>query len=87
MRNIIGKRVKEGRKKLNLSQEELAAKLESSGWKINRVGIAKIETGLRQVTDIQVMILAKILKVPSDWLLDQDSFDNLFTDDKGFEPK
>jgi transcriptional regulator with XRE-family HTH domain len=74
MRNIIGKRVQEARRNNSLSQEELATKLELDGWKISRVSLAKIETGTRQVTDIQVMILCEILKVSPEWLLDKDEF-------------
>lgn len=74
MRNIIGKRVQEARRKISLSQEELATKLELDGWKCSRVSLAKIETGTRQVTDIEVMILAVNLKVSPDWLMDKDAF-------------
>jgi transcriptional regulator with XRE-family HTH domain len=57
-----------------LSQEELATQLELNGWKISRVGVAKIETGTRQVLDIEVMTLAETLKVSPDWLMDKDEF-------------
>ena len=77
MKNIVGKRVQEARKKISLSQEELAAKLELSGWKISRVSLAKIEAGTRQVTDFEVMTLSKILKVPLDWLMDENVFDEM----------
>jgi len=79
MRNIIGKRVQEARHKFKspLSQEELAAQLEINGWKISRGTLSKIEAGIRQVTDIEVMILAKTLKVSPEWLLDRQVFENV----------
>lgn len=77
MRNIIGKRVGEGRRNINLSQQELAAKLESNGWKISRISLAKIEAGIRQVTDIEVMTLAKVLKVSPEWLMDKETFEKI----------
>ena len=57
-----------------MSQEELATRLELNGWKISRVSLAKIETGTRHVTDVEVMILAETLKVSPDWLMDKDAF-------------
>lgn len=69
MRNIVGEQVKQGRQNLGLTQKQLATKLQLSGWKIQRSGIAKIETGLRQVTDIELIALAKELNVAVNWLL------------------
>ena len=79
MKNIVGKRVQEGRRKFKppLSQEELAARLELNGWKISRDTLSKIEAGIRQVTDLEVMILAKTLKVPPEWLLDKQLFESI----------
>lgn len=73
MMNIVGKRVQEARLKFTppLSQEELAARLELNGWRISRGTLAKIESGVRQVTDIEVMALSKALKVSADWLFDK----------------
>jgi transcriptional regulator with XRE-family HTH domain len=73
MMNIVGKRVQEARLKFTppLSQEELAARLELNGWKISRGTLAKIEAGVRQVTDIELMTLSKTLKVSADWLFDK----------------
>jgi transcriptional regulator with XRE-family HTH domain len=71
MRNIVGKRVKEARilAEPKLTQEELAIKLQMQDWSINRVGIAKIEAGIREVTDIEVVKLSKALGVTTSWLL------------------
>jgi transcriptional regulator with XRE-family HTH domain len=81
MNNIVGKKVREARRKYKpaLSQKELAAKLELGGWKISRGTLAKIETGIRQVTDFEVMALAKALKVSPEWLLDKELFNKYFT--------
>ena len=81
MNNIVGKKVREARRKYKpaLSQKELAAKLELDGWKISRGTLAKIETGIRQVTDYEVMALAKALKVSPEWLLDKELFNKYFT--------
>ena len=77
MKNIVGKRVQEARRKFKpaLSQEELAARLQLDGWEISRGTLAKIEAGVREVTDFEVMKLAKTLKVSPEWLLDKQLFE------------
>ncbi len=84
VKNIIGKQVTEARRKFTppLSQKELAARLELNGWKISRGTLAKIESGIREVTDMEVMTLAKTLKVSPDWLMDQALFDQMFSKEK-----
>jgi HTH-type transcriptional regulator, cell division transcriptional repressor len=71
MRNIVGQKVKEARNiaKPKLTQEQLAVKLQMQDWEINRAGVAKIEVGIREVTDIEVLKLAKALGVTVTWLL------------------
>ena len=84
MKNIVGKRVQEARHKFRppLSQEALAARLELDGWKISRGTLSKIEAGIRQVTDFEVMALARTLKVPPEWLLDKQLFESLWKEPK-----
>lgn len=71
MKNIIGPKVKEARLNFHppLSQADLATKLQLNGWNIKRSGIAKIEIGLRQITDIELVVLAKTLHVDVNWLV------------------
>lgn len=70
-RNIIGKRVRESRKKFSppLTQDQLAGRLAKSGISIDRVAIAKIENGLRCAFDYEVKSIADILQVDARWLL------------------
>ncbi len=85
MKNLVGKRVQEARRKFKppLSQEALAARLELDGWKISRGTLSKIEAGLRQVTDFEVMTLARTLKVPPEWLMDKQLFETLAKKPRG----
>ena len=46
--------------------------------KISRETLAKIESGIREVIDIEVMIFSKTLKVSTDWLLDKQLFESTF---------
>lgn len=85
MKNIVGKRVQEARRKFKppLSQEALAVRLELEGWKISRGTLSKIEAGIRQVTDFEVMALARTLKVAPEWLLDKLLFESFLKTPKG----
>ncbi|MBR4836528.1 MAG: helix-turn-helix transcriptional regulator [Clostridia bacterium] len=68
-KNICGKRVKEARKKLGLSQDDLAARLQVSGVIIERNSISRIESGARFVADYELLALSNILKVSPSYLL------------------
>ena len=68
-KNICGKRIKEARKKLKLSQEELAARLQVEGVNIERDSVSRIEIGTRFVADYELLILCKILNVSPEYLL------------------
>lgn len=68
-KNICGKRVKEARKKLGLSQDDLAARLQVSGVIIERNSISRIESGARFVADYELLALSNILKVTPSYLL------------------
>ena len=68
-KNICGKRVKEVRKNLGLSQDDLAARLQVSGVIIERNSISRIESGARFVADYELLALSNILKVTPSYLL------------------
>jgi HTH-type transcriptional regulator, cell division transcriptional repressor len=72
MRNIVGKRVREARfsKKPKMTQQQLAARLQILGMPVDRAGVAKIEGGIREVTDIEVVKLSKALNVSIAWLME-----------------
>jgi len=68
-KNICGPRVKELRKKLKLTQEQVAAKLQIEGVIVERDCVSRIEIGDRFVADYELLVLAKILKVSPAYLL------------------
>ena len=61
--NIIGPQIKRLREQYNMTQEELAAQCNLLGWNISRGTLAKIESQVRRVTDSEVALIAKVLKV------------------------
>jgi len=70
-RNIIGGRVRLARERANplITQAGLAARLQIEGLRLERVTISKIETGYREVTDVEAIAIAKALGVTISWLL------------------
>lgn len=62
-KNLIGAQVRRLRNQLGLSQDMLAARCNVVGWDLSRGTLAKIEAGLRCVTDQEAAILALALRV------------------------
>ena len=58
IRILVGKRVKELRNQLGISQEELAARAE-----LDRTYITSVECGKRNISIVNIERLAKALKV------------------------
>ena len=72
-RNIVGAKVSKARKMANppVTQMDLVARLELLGMKIDQSGVSKIESGQRPVSDVEVVALAKALRVSMAWLLEE----------------
>jgi|SRR6185503_10515980 len=70
-RNIVGERVKHARQQFDppLTQDQLSGKLAAEDVQLDRVAIAKIESGMRSVFDFEVRALASVLRVDVKWLL------------------
>ena len=66
--NIVGPQVRLRRNELGLTQEEFAAQCQLGGLDISRGTLSQIEAQLRCVTDDELFVLAKILKVTTDSL-------------------
>ncbi len=63
--NIVGKKVAAYRKEMQISQRALADKLQCEvGFEIDKNGVQRIESGQRFVTDIEILKLAELFKVP-----------------------
>jgi len=68
-KNAVGPNLMRIRDRMGLSQAQLAAKFQVAGWDLSRDIIARIELQTRCVTDVELIELARILKVPTDALL------------------
>ncbi|MBE6556315.1 MAG: helix-turn-helix transcriptional regulator [Ruminococcaceae bacterium] len=68
-KNVCGDRVHEARRRLRMTQSELAAQLQVAGIILERDSVSRMENGTRFVADYELRELAKILKVSVAWLL------------------
>ncbi len=68
-KNISGERIRLARVTQCMTQANLAAKMQVNGVVIEREAISKIESGLRFVTDYELLIFSRVLNVSILWLL------------------
>jgi transcriptional regulator with XRE-family HTH domain len=61
--NVVGPKVRQIRESQNMTQEQLVARCNLLKWNISRGTLAKIESRVRRVTDEEVVLLAKALKI------------------------
>ena len=73
-RNIVGARVTEARRRVNMPQKVLLAKMQVKGIELNTSGLSKLEGQHRYVMDFELAALADILDVKVDWLLGRDDY-------------
>jgi transcriptional regulator with XRE-family HTH domain len=61
--NLVGREIARLRNEKDLTQEALTARCQLKGWDVERGTLAKLEAGLRQVTDWELWALASALEV------------------------
>ncbi|NLP26490.1 MAG: helix-turn-helix transcriptional regulator [Clostridiales bacterium] len=66
----IGSNIRNLRKKRNMTQEQLAAKLQINGCDITRSAIAKIEVGQRHLYPDEIILIKNILNTSYDDIFD-----------------
>lgn len=69
--NICGEQVAKYRIACELSQRQLAEKLQLLGLDVDKNAIQRIEAGKRFVTDIELVYLANVFQITLDTLLGQ----------------
>ena len=62
-RNAIGPQLARHRNSLSMSQADFVAHCQRSGWDLSRETLAKIEAGFRCVSDVELLDIAKCLKI------------------------
>lgn len=72
-KNLCGNRVREARARRNMTQADLAAKLQVAGITMERDSVSRIEIGTRFVTDYELSVLADVLGVSMEWLTEKEN--------------
>lgn len=72
-KNIIGSKIKKLRTEKNMTQKELAEKLQLLGFEFSALTVLRIEQGKRFVPDYEIVILADFFGLTTDELLRPDS--------------
>lgn len=70
--NACGSRIRILREAHNMSQEQLASKLQLIGLNLNQKAISRIETGERIVPDYELLFFSKVFQVSIELLLPVD---------------
>ena len=68
-KNVCGKRIKEARRAIKLTQAELAAQIQTSGIFMDQISLSRIENGSRFVSDFELKCIAVLLECSINWLL------------------
>lgn len=69
-KNLVSSRLIELRRQQNLSQRDLAHKMQLAGYDMDKNVITRIETNKRYVTDIELRALSQVLGVSYAYLID-----------------
>jgi transcriptional regulator with XRE-family HTH domain len=69
---VVGPQVQKLRSRKGWTQNTLAAKLQLFGWDTSRESVAKLETQVRRVPDLELFVIAKVLGVRVDELFAQN---------------
>lgn len=65
----VGRQIRNARERRKLTQEQLAAQLQTRGCDITRSALAKIEAGQRHIYAFELRTLRELLDVPYEELL------------------
>lgn len=68
--NLIGRNVERLRKKQGIKQKDFVAKMQVFGCDINPTSYSKLEGQVRNATDRELYVIAKILKVSMESLFE-----------------
>lgn len=67
--SVVGRQIRAAREACGMTQEQLAARLQTHDCDITRSAIAKIEVGQRHIYAVELRALRDILNVPFETLL------------------
>jgi transcriptional regulator with XRE-family HTH domain len=69
---VIGPQVRKLRTQKGWTQNQLALKLQLSGWDTSRESVTRLENQSRRVPDLELFVVAKVLGVKADDLFSRN---------------
>lgn len=67
--SVVGRQIRAAREAHGMTQEQLAAQLQTRGCDVTRSAVAKMEVGQRHIYAVELRALRDILNVPFETLL------------------
>ena len=67
--SVVGQQIHAVREQRGMTQEQLAARLQTHGCDVTRSAVAKMEVGQRHIYAVELRALREILNVPYEALL------------------
>ena len=71
LNNVCGKNIAIHRKNMKISQRQLADMLQLNGLDVDKNAIQRIECGKRFVTDIELIVISRVLNISFNELLSE----------------
>ena len=68
--NMVGRNIEKLRKERGIKQKDFIARIQTMGCDMNPTSYSKLEGQLRNATDRELFVIAKILSVPMEKLFD-----------------
>ena len=68
--NLVGKNIERIRKERGIKQKDFISRMQTMGCDINPTSYSKLEGQLRNATDKELFVIAKILDVPMEQLFE-----------------
>lgn len=66
---VVGQQIRTAREAQGMTQEQLAAQLQTHGCDVTRSAVAKMEVGQRHIYAVELRALRNILNIPYEALL------------------
>ncbi len=76
-RNIAGAEIRRLRDAKGISQQALASRVALMGYNLTRGTLAKIEAGIRSISDIELFLISHALNMETDRLRPKDFFQKI----------
>jgi transcriptional regulator with XRE-family HTH domain len=70
--NVIGPQVRQLREQKGWNQTQLTVKLQLADWDTSQGSLSRLENGERRITDLELFVLADVLKVKLEDLFPKD---------------